>query len=289
MARERGAGVAEARAVHRELARRVRFLHFLQLSLLPRVARHACGARQGGARADGRARRGDRALDFRAALPVGPRGDVQFVRGTRAHHGRQPARGPGRGRRRRIGDSRAHAAVALPQEVQRQAPVRDLHRPHRREQGLRGALLVLRAVRGDASVRPRSRAGRVEGAADPGAPEDPARRLPLRRGQVRRARGRRRADHAVAVRELVDGRARGVGARQARARQRPLRRAARPVGAQQRRAVLRDVRGIRRGAVHARGDGPDRRDPRPQRPGVLPAALHVAGRSSGSTPRCSTG
>ena len=48
--------------------------------------------------------------------------------------------GPGRRRRRRIGDSRAHAAVALPQEVQRQAAVRDLRRPHRREQGLRGAV-----------------------------------------------------------------------------------------------------------------------------------------------------
>ena len=38
-----------------------------------------------------------------------------------------------------------------------------------------------------------------------------------------------------------------------------------------------NVRGVRRGAVRARGHRPARRDPRPQRPRVLPAALHVAG------------
>ena len=46
---------------------------------------------------------------------------------------------------------------------------------------------------------------------------------------------------------------------------------------QQRRPVLRDVRGVRRGAVRARGDRAARRAARPQRPRVLPAALHVAG------------
>ena len=53
-------------------------------------------------------------------------------------------------------------------------------------------------------------------------------------------------------REPLDGRARSVGAWQARAGQRPVRRAARPVHSQQRRAVLRHVRGVRRGDVRAR-------------------------------------
>ena len=46
---------------------------------------------------------------------------------------------------------------------------------------------------------------------------------------------------------------------------------------QQRRPVLRDVRGVRRGAVPARSHRPARRRPRPQRPRVLPPALRVAG------------
>ena len=84
---------------------------------------------------------------------------------------------PGRRRRRGIGDSGAHAALALPQEVQDQAAVRDLHRPHRREQGLRGAVRVLRALRGDVPARARPRARRIAASADPEASANPASRV----------------------------------------------------------------------------------------------------------------
>ena len=56
----------------------------------------------------------------------------------------------------------------------------------------------------------------------PDDPTDPPSRLPARPGQVRRDGGRRSADHAVLLREPVDGGARGVGARQAGAGQRPV-------------------------------------------------------------------
>ena len=78
-------------------------------------------------------------------------------------------------------------------------------------------------------------------AADSRASAHPPPRLPRRRGQVRRDGGRRAADHAVVLREPVDGRARSVGARAAGAGQRQVRRAEGPVHPQQRRAVLRDA------------------------------------------------
>ena len=62
--------------------------------------------------------------------------------------GGEPARGPGRRRRRRIGRSRSARSRGASARSSTSAAVRDLHRPHRREQGLHGALLVLRAVRG---------------------------------------------------------------------------------------------------------------------------------------------
>ena len=198
---------------------------------------------------------------FRAGAPRRARAHVQLVRGARAHPARE------RPRRARASSSAsgsrypgAHAALAVPEEVRRQAAVRDLHRPHRREQGLRGAVLALRAVH-VSCTRTASISCSIgtECAADPETPANQAPRLPVGRGQVRRAGGRRRADHAVDVREPVDGRARGVGARQAGARQRPLRRAARPGRPKQRRSLLRDVRGVRRGAVPARGRRPARR------------------------------
>ena len=73
--------------------------------------------------------------------------------------------------------------------------------------------------------------------------------LPVGRGQVRRARRRRPADHAVVLREPVDGRARSLGARPSGPRQRPLRRAQGAVHPQQRRALLRELRGVRRDAL----------------------------------------
>ena len=100
---------------------------------------------------------------------------------------------------------------------------------------------------------------------------------PVGRGQVRRAGRRGPADHAVVLREPVDGGARGLGARPAGARQRPLRRAQGTVHPQQRRAVLRELRGVRRGAVLARVERAAARPARAERPRVLPPPLRVAG------------
>ena len=74
------------------------------------------------------------------------------------------------------------------------------------------------------------------------------------RRQVRRDGGRRAADHAVVLREPVDGGARGVGARPAGARQREVRRAEGTVHPQQRRAVLRGRVGVRRDAAGDRAE-----------------------------------
>ena len=85
----------------------------------------------------------------------------------------------------------------------------------------------LPALRGDVPARPRPGAGRQRGDADPETSAHPPSRLPQRRGQVRRAGRLGPADHAVVLREPVDGGARSLGARPSGAGQRPLRRAAR--------------------------------------------------------------
>ena len=144
-------------------------------------------------------------------------------------------------------------AGAVPPEVRHQPPVRDLHRPHRREQGLRRAVLATSSATPYAF--PRGLDLVLVGSAIMTVPEHPRIHhlgLPGRSGQVRRAGGLGPADHAVVLREPVDGGARGVGARPAGAGQRPLRRAEGPVHPQQRRALLRELRGVRRGALLAR-------------------------------------
>ena len=269
----------------------LRLLRVLQLPLLPRVARRARRAGQGGARADGRARSGDRPRRSSRRVFRGVRALMynSFEERALIQHvsGRK---GPGVvvGVGSEIPD--ADAAVAVQEEVQRQAAVRDLHRPDRREQGLQGAVLVLRALRGDVPARARSRARRHRACMP--VPKHPRIRhlgFLSGRGQVRRARGGRRADHAVAVREPVDGGARGVGARQARAGQRALRRAARPGDPQQRRALLRDVRGVRRSAVRARGHRPARRACSAATAASSSGVTTRGRSSSGSTSRCSSG
>ena len=84
------------------------------------------------------------------------------------------------------------------------------------------------------------------------------------------------AGDAVALREPVDGGARGLGARPAGARQRTLRRPGRPVPAQQRRPVLHERAGVRghagdaaRRARRLGADGPEwtRASTRPTTPG----------------------
>ncbi len=123
----------------------------------------------------------------------------------------------------------------------------------------------------------------------PDAPSHPPSRVPLGPGQVRRARRGRPADHAVVLREPVDGRARGLGARPAGARQRPVRRAQGAVHPQQRRAVLRELRRVRRSALRARIERPAARPARTQRPRVLRAATTPGRSSSASTSTCSRG
>ena len=106
---------------------------------------------------------------------------------------------------------------AVPPQVQHPPAVRDLRRPDRREQGLQ------RAVRASSSATPRRfRAGSTWcsiGSAIMPVPKHPRIHhlgfLDDRR-QVRRARRLGPADHAVLLREPVDGRARGVGARASR-------------------------------------------------------------------------
>ena len=77
--------------------------------------------------------------------------------------------------------------AALPPQVQDRPAVCDLHRPHRREQGLQGAVRVLPPLRGDVPARDRSGAGRQRDHAGARPSAHPSPRLRLRRGQVRRA------------------------------------------------------------------------------------------------------
>ena len=79
------------------------------------------------------------------------------------------------------------------------------------------------------------------------------------------------------LREPVDGRARGVGPGPAGAGQRPLRRAARPDDPQPRRALLRQLRRVRRGAVHADVEPAAAHGLRRERPPLLRAPLRLAG------------
>ena len=94
--------------------------------------------------------------------------------------------------------------------------IRDLHRPHRREQGVRRAVLALPALRHGLSARHGPGADRQRGDEGAEAPAHSSPRFSRRSRQVRRARRVGSADHAVVFREPVDGGARGMGARQAR-------------------------------------------------------------------------
>ena len=105
------------------------------------------------------------------------------------------------------------------------------------EQGLRRALRLLHALLRPPRAAARSGSHRNAGAAGAIAPPYPSPGLRHGPGQVRRDRGGRSPGHAVALREPVDGGARGMGPRATGARQRTLRRPGRAVSAQQRRPV----------------------------------------------------
>ena len=196
--------------------------------------------------------------DLRPGVPRRARGHVQLARRARDDPGgdRQRRRARRR-RRRRLGRARRGPT---PARFRRKF---NINRPFAiyigridENKGCGELFELLPALRGDVPARPRPGARRQRDHAGPEAPAHPPPRLPRRRGQVRRAGRRRPADHAVVLREPVDGRARSLGARPAGARQRPLRRAQGPVHPQQRRAVLRELRGVRRDAVRARVERP---------------------------------
>ena len=278
MARQRRPDQPGADRLHRPAGRRLRLLPVLQLSLLPRLARRAPRAAQGDPGADRGARRRARPVDLRAGVPRRAGADVQLAGRARHHPGRLRQHvGAGRRRRHRLRPAARDRARALPPQVRRLGPVRDLRRAHRREQGLRRAVRLLRQL--PAAPRPAALADprRHVDPADSGASAHPASRLHLRPRQVRRHRRLGGADHAVALREPVDGGARGVGPGPAGAGQRPLRRAARPDHPQPRRALLRRLRRVRRGAVHADVEPAAAPGVRRERPPLLRAPLRVAG------------
>ena len=146
------------------------------------------------------------------------------------------------------------------------------------EQGLQGAVRLLHRLLAGSRRQAVAGAHRQLAAADSGASAHPPSRVSRRHRQVRRDGGRRAADHAVVLREPVDGRARGVGARAAGARQRQVRRAERAVHAQQRGAVstkrcgefVETLEAIEQNRWLAGGAGT-------KRAAVLPRSLRLAG------------
>ena len=131
----------------------------------------------------------------------------------------------------RLGSAAQPAAGSVPPEVQHPRAVRDLCRPHRREQGLPGALRVRsRHIRprrcGAAVARPDRQLDAADSAASRASGTSASSTTatsstPWRPSEL--------LDHAVVLREPVDGGARGMGARKAGARQREMRRAEGPV------------------------------------------------------------
>ena len=215
---------------------------------------------------------------FQADFPRRPGAHVQLARRAGDDPGGLGQSRRARGRRgHRLGSAGQPAAGAVPPEVRHPRAVCGLRRPHRREQRLPGAVRVLRGLppqRFDAAL---ARPDRQLAAADSAASAHPAPRLPRRRRQVRRDGGGRAADHAVVLREPVDGGARGVGARPARARQRRVRRAEGPVPSAATPASTTKPHGVRRDAAGARTEPLAERDAGPERPSVLPRALRLAG------------
>ena len=144
--------------------------------------------------------------------------------------------------------------------------------------GLSGALRLLPPIPRRIRARSRTRLDRHGGDADPCAPTNSPSRLRRRSRQVRRVGGCGNAGHAVLLREPLDGRARGVGARTPGPGQRTVRRAARPVPSKQCGVVSTrtstDFMAALDRLLDDRGAG---RITRPQRPGLLQTPLQLAG------------
>ena len=278
LARQRRAGEPGAGEPCRAGGRRSRLRRPLQLSLLPRVAPGAADSGEGGHRPDRGTRSGDRPLDFRPGAARRPRPHVQLAGRARDDPGGREQRGrPRRRRRRRLGRARSHRPGAVPAQVQDQRG-----RSRSTSAGSTRTRAAASSSPTSSATRRRSRGASTWSSS--AARSSTCRSIrasttwvPRRPRQVRRARRLGPADHAVVLREPVDGGARGVGARPAGARQRALRRAERPVHPEQRRPVLRELRGVRRGALLARVERPAERAARPERPRVLQAELRLAG------------
>ncbi len=195
---------------------------------------------------------------------------IEAVRG-------QPPRAVGR-RRHRLGGACQPAARALPAEVQHPRAVCRLRRPHRREQGLQGAVRRLCSSIAETDATRLSLV--LIGNSMLPIPQHPRiRHLGFLddsdKFDAMAAAGP--ADHAVVLRKPVDGRARSLGAGPAGARQRPMRRSQRPIDPQQRRPVLREPRRVHRDAARPRAKPLAERHAGQERPPVLPRTLRLAG------------
>ncbi len=264
--------------VHQDEPRGLRLLPVLQLSVLSRVLRRAGGAGQSNPCSHGGTRSRDWPVDLSSDLSRRPRADVQQRRGTTddSGGGRQSRRAR-RGGRNRIRNSAAHPAGPFSSEIRRHRPLCAVHRPYRSKQGLQRAVHVLSASAAGAAERPGLSARGQGTFANSGSSAHQAPGISRRRRQVRRAGSGRPADHAVVLREPLDGGARGVGAGQAGAGQRPVRGAARPEHPQPCGVVLRKSGRVCRNAESDRGRPDPQRRARRQRPGLLRPALCVAG------------
>ena len=169
-------------------------------------------------------------------------------------------------------------AGALPAQVRRRPPVRDLHRPHRREQGLQGAVRALPALRRGVSAR---RSISCSSA----APMMPIPQHP-RIHHLGFLSDEDKFDALAASDLLIMPsyfESLSMVALEAWALGRPVLANGRcdVLKGQCIRSnagsLLRELRGVRRGAVRARVERPAARRARPERPRLLPPQLRLAG------------
>ena len=231
--------------------------------------------------------------DLRPGVPGGSRDHVQLARRARDDPGRgRQRRRARRGRRASARRCRTQAdAAALPPEVQDRSPVRDLRRPHRREQGLQASCSsYFRRYAATFPARPGPGAGRQRdhaGAASIRASITSA-SSPTRTSSTRMAA----ADllimpsyfeslSMVALEAWAMGKPVLANGRCDVLKGQCIRSGAGP--------LLRELRGVRRDAVLARVERSAARAARAQRPRVLPGATTRGRSSSGSTSTCSNG